>query len=73
MAFRDCRLVRVRGQDASRQLAGLFGLAQGRLLALLVDCGVRAFELRMLEWFRSGIGLTRRFPANPARSGRKQR
>jgi hypothetical protein len=27
----------------------------------------------LLEWFRSGIGLTRRTLANPARSGRKQR
>jgi len=31
------------------------------------------FAWPMLEWFQSGIGLTRRTLANPARSGRKQR
>jgi len=37
------------------------------------SAGRRGYNYRMLEWFRSGIGLTRRTPANPARSGRKQR
>jgi len=31
------------------------------------------FEASLLEWRWSGIGPARRFPANPARSGRKQR
>jgi len=40
---------------------------------MIQPCEQERHVWRMLEWFRSGIGPTRCIPANPARSGRKQR